>query len=633
MKKLLISIFALGYILNIAAANIVVDNMNGIDNRPSLKNPKNVIKQQPTLTRADEAGDNMFGYCFDIYSAYGFGANFIGAVLEGVIEIPKELAQDWKGAKVTGINVGYGQSSNKNVNVYITKDLQGYPERMQEAVMENELDWNLVTLDEPYVIDGDGFYIGYQTVLNAADDYPLAVDGILSTLGYGDIVGLTTTGSDQIYEGVGEFFGSICLRAQIEGGNMPQYGVMLDTMYMNTLTGLNQPFDAIVSLVNTGTSTITDVQVSCKVGGKEINDVKVSVYGDLNSEELTEIVFGRPGFLLLEGLSSSASGNQPVEVTLTGVTTPEGTGQLNGAITSEIFVTETTFDKNVVVEEFTGTWCGNCPRGIVGMAYMEENYGDKGFIGIAVHYNDPMEVNSYWDVTQYYSGGQFPSAVMDRNSYFDPAVETLEEYYNQAINNPAEAKVSIKAEYDELSNVVNATATAEYGFTGSDVTYALAFVVTENQVGPYVQTNYFSGASFDVGGWQDMGPNVPWMFDHVARNIWFAFGIEDSQPTTVELGKEYPFSIQLPMENVSNVNECEVIAMLLNYTTGEIINGAKVSLAGDAGVDSILAEPLDGVYKVYNPQGIKVLETKNASEIDNLAKGIYIINGKKALVK
>jgi len=50
--------------------------------------------------------------------------------------------------------------------------------------------------------------------------------------------------------------------------------------------------------------------------------------------------------------------------------------------------------KKVVGEEKTGTWCGWCPRGAVGLANMESV---PEFIGIAVHNgsNDPMVVSSY----------------------------------------------------------------------------------------------------------------------------------------------------------------------------------------------------------------------------------------------
>lgn len=48
-----------------------------------------------------------------------------------------------------------------------------------------------------------------------------------------------------------------------------------------------------------------------------------------------------------------------------------------------------------------------------------------------------------------------------------------------------------------------------------------------------------------------------------------------------------------------------------------------------AGVESIEIPVENGVYKVYNLMGVKVLETKEKSDINNLGKGIYIVNGKK----
>lgn len=51
-----------------------------------------------------------------------------------------------------------------------------------------------------------------------------------------------------------------------------------------------------------------------------------------------------------------------------------------------------------------------------------------------------------------------------------------------------------------------------------------------------------------------------------------------------------------------------------------------------AGVEAIeLPDNVDS-YKVFNLMGVKVLETKDKSEIKNLGKGIYIINGKKIAI-
>lgn len=41
----------------------------------------------------------------------------------------------------------------------------------------------------------------------------------------------------------------------------------------------------------------------------------------------------------------------------------------------------------------------------------------------------------------------------------------------------------------------------------------------------------------------------------------------------------------------------------------------------------------DGIYKVYNMNGVEVLSTRDSSELKNLVPGIYIVNGKKMIKK
>lgn len=52
------------------------------------------------------------------------------------------------------------------------------------------------------------------------------------------------------------------------------------------------------------------------------------------------------------------------------------------------------------------------------------------------------------------------------------------------------------------------------------------------------------------------------------------------------------------------------------------------------GVEEISADTSinGGIYKVYNLQGIQVMETSNISDLYNLSQGIYVINGKKVKI-
>lgn len=70
-----------------------------------------------------------------------------------------------------------------------------------------------------------------------------------------------------------------------------------------------------------------------------------------------------------------------------------------------------------IIEEYTGTWCGYCVRGYVGMELLRETFGDQ-FIGVAIHTSDPMAVLSSANFPNSIDG--VPSAFLDRTDEVDP---------------------------------------------------------------------------------------------------------------------------------------------------------------------------------------------------------------------
>ncbi|MCH5233815.1 MAG: hypothetical protein J1E16_00855 [Muribaculaceae bacterium] len=58
-----------------------------------------------------------------------------------------------------------------------------------------------------------------------------------------------------------------------------------------------------------------------------------------------------------------------------------------------------------------------------------------------------------------------------------------------------------------------------------------------------------------------------------------------------------------------------------------------INLNDTGSVESLVSDPENGVYTVYGLNGIKVMETKDATELNKLDKGIYIVNGNKIIKK
>jgi len=100
----------------------------------------------------------------------------------------------------------------------------------------------------------------------------------------------------------------------------------------------------------------------------------------------------------------------------------------NNSLSTQLLCVNEIFTKNVVYEEGTGTWCGWCPRGLVGLNTMAHDYPGGSWIGIGVHNGDPMKVTEYDNGIGTFIGG-YPSGVMNRENVFDPGLSTLEPAY------------------------------------------------------------------------------------------------------------------------------------------------------------------------------------------------------------
>ena len=88
----------------------------------------------------------------------------------------------------------------------------------------------------------------------------------------------------------------------------------------------------------------------------------------------------------------------------------------------------------------------------------------------------------------------------------------------------------------------------------------------------------------------------------------------------------------------NDAQECSFIASTL-YADGPVLivtvesdgNITDVEV-GDAGVESVV-DDFKGSFAVYTIQGIRVMNTNNFEDLKLLSKGIYIINGKKVMIK
>ncbi len=277
--------------------------------------------------------------------------------------------------------------------------------------------------------------------------------------------------------------------------------------------------------------------------------------------------------------------------------------------------------RTVVGEERTGTWCGWCPRGAVGLAGMEAT---SSFIGIAVHNSDPMTISAYDGNIATWIPSSFPQGGVDRVISGNPA--NFNSMHAGRVNDLTPCDFSA---ITFTNNGTNITVSADAEFYGTIAgNYRLSLVMVEDDyiggtTAAWNQVNYYDGGgnglmTDPVTGfeWSTAGDPVnPTDFggyDHVARTLSTGSILGDvgSLPASpVPLGTHSYTFAPVPVNTFNDLRKVHAVVMIVNAATGEIMNAGKSS-----SIATVSLSELDQVsdYSVFpNPSAGKVNITFN----------------------
>lgn len=266
-----------------------------------------------------------------------------------------------------------------------------------------------------------------------------------------------------------------------------------------------------------------------------------------------------------------------------------------------------TAQKNVLIEEATGTWCTYCPSGIYYIDSLLHTYDNV--IAIAIHtQNDPMAYNEYSNKMKFVSA---PTASINRRNVSDSTLKWFGLVEEEMAIQP-KSTVTVTTQFDETTRLLTAvvTVTALENINGN---YTVSGVVTENAVtGPMPQYNqaniYAEFFYFPMGGYEKLPNPIPAnriAYDHVARQILGPFEGETGFPMSLLAGQSYAqtFTYYLPEE--FDHNYIKVVGMLLDQN-GVIDNaGESAYLNGsDNAAPKFTSSPVTETYEaleyIYN---------------------------------
>lgn len=265
-----------------------------------------------------------------------------------------------------------------------------------------------------------------------------------------------------------------------------------------------------------------------------------------------------------------------------------------------------TFTKDVtkkpLYEEATGTWCGWCPRGTVGMENLAEEHPGEA-AQVAVHNNDPMAVPAYDALIGTYIEG-YPQIVYDRRVIDDPG-NILDAHAGQrSLFGFAEVTMGEVA-IDELEATIPVTITPSVNIEGGKV----AIIVTESNIRgvgtPWNQVNYYANnAAGPLQGWETQAAAVPNTFFHfVGRSIEpDVNGGELTLPATMVADETYTIDLVTTLDPTWKKHNLQYIVLLIGadntvYNTASSALPELIPALED--VEGTLAvKPLEGVNKV-----------------------------------
>lgn len=546
------------------------------------------------------------------------GISGADADIDLAICLPQQVLLAYAGCKITGVNyglpVGATQPASFTAWVRTNKDGANVCEGSKSGLKSG---WNVISTSKAYTITGDEKEIWVGVSYHQAEKL-----NCVSLAGPTNANGAWTrknAGKWSDYSNLG--YGSLSIEAIVEGSTVPTHNLSIyNVKSKNQLNKIGDPFTVSGTIKNLATETAKKPFIRYSINGKELGSYTIPA--DIAYRDTLNFSFP------IATTDITEDGAADVALELCWADGIEDQAPNDNVAHINIDLTWELYYRKMVVEEGTGAWCGWCVYGIVALREMKQAHPDD-FIGIAIHSGDQYEVAGYtnWINKQLPSG--FPGCVINRGGKEElPRMPELE-YKYQAMPNVADAGIELVASAED-GKITFETRTRFYrDITNTD--YRMVFVVVENKL-PIRQTNYYAGgARGPMGGFEELESPCTIEVDDVARGIYPSYdGVKGGFPADVKKGTTYYYRVRTDLPAYKKKENLEVVAMLLDGKTGEVVQGAKVediyglNAEWPNGISNVSVNDSDN-QNAYDLSG-RVINTPKRGQL-------FIQNGRKCMVQ
>lgn len=579
-----------------------------------------------------------------LYNVYSYiPKNYMKAVVDSVDIL------FYDGDKIQDSIYIYFQALNDETGSTFT--YYSYPASMIKGVSsDGYLQSTYFVLPEAYTIPEGGCRVGYSfTAAEGArpiisydtyDDYGVIEDSYYFTFNY-------TDGNRYYEDFASDGFGCLTTAVRMDVTNCPKANVSIGTIgEQTTLAGQSTEIYAYVT--NDALDSISSISYIKTVDGTAQPEATYTFDEALQAGSYEQVVFGSETF---------TEGNHTVSVEITKVDGEENLSDDKVADDGYFIALEKAATRNNVIEEFTSTSCGWCPKGAVAL----DSLSKLGYITLANHidysYTDPMTVADNEEFIQSFASS-FPSAAFNRYYVSDPyfaigdasygfsapyVVQVLDAAY------PAEATVNLTADWaDNDGTQIKVNTAYTFDYDRDDANYAIAYILSEDgMVGndsTWMQYNYFSyNAQYisyfsqfpGLSAWTSATRYVTTSYDHVVVGVWGSLnGMANSVDPLISKGYENTDTRTLDISSntlIQNKSKLKLTALLLNNNNYTIANASQVTLSAPAGINGVKANSNSDLTEVarYNANGQRIAAPQKGLNIVKMANGKSV----KVLVK
>ena len=293
-------------------------------------------------------------------------------------------------------------------------------------------------------------------------------------------------------------------------------------------------------------------------------------------------------FVVTNNLGSNVTDSSTFTIASTEVANPyifSATGDYvveasyNGFTDSQTITVARGFTKKALLEDFTGTWCPNCPPAAAAVANAVN--GNSNVFGVGYHVSDPMEITetSYW--ANYYNVTGFPTVYVNgpdtRWNYNSTAQVTAE------LNEDASLGLGLSAEI--VGGMLNVEVKVGFNQIPSEELQLMLYLVEDNVTSSSAQAGSSQG--------------VDYVHRDVLREVYTDQLGDDIPAGSISISSNYTRTftgLTLP-SNIDDMSQLKVIAFVRNTYTKTFTD-----YFGDTHTNS-------PHYDIYNVQEVHMGET------------------------